>query len=95
MTGMAAADVAEAEHGGTVAHHGDGVARPGVLAGEFRLVRDGAADPGHAGRIGHGERGTVRHVHGRPHVDLAAPVHREDGVGSKGSMNRNRLVAHG
>src|SRR6266852_5516491 len=35
-------DIAEAEHGGAVAHHGDGVADPGVIAGQLGLIGDRA-----------------------------------------------------
>src|ERR1035437_4824807 len=49
------ADVAEAQHGGPVAHHGHQVPLGGVLIGEAGLALDFLTRNGHAGRIGKAE----------------------------------------
>ncbi len=46
-------DVAQAQHGGAVAHHGHGAALDGVLIGIVLVGVDAAAGLGHAGGIGH------------------------------------------
>ena len=47
------ADVAQAQHGGAVGDDGHGVALDRQLVDPGRLLGDGQADPGHAGRVGH------------------------------------------
>ena len=53
--GAQRADVAEAEHGGSVGHDGDAVSLPGVFVDELGIARDLQAGLGHAGRVGKGE----------------------------------------
>ena len=55
----ARADVAETEHGGAVADHGDEAVRPRVAAGERAVGGDGPADLRDAGRVGDGEVAVV------------------------------------
>ena len=74
------ADVAEPEHGRAVGDDGDGVALDRQPPDVVGLRGDGQADPGDAGRVGHGQvvAGAQRHL--RAHLDLAAEVQQEGPV---------------
>ncbi len=73
-------DVAEAEHGGPVGDHRDGVALDGEAAGVLGVAGDGQRDPGDARGVRHGQLVTVAQRHLRLHLDLAAEVHQEGAV---------------
>src|SRR5207302_6107897 len=56
-------DVAETENGGAVGHDGDGVALPGVVVHQVRLVGNREAHFGNAGRVSEGKVVAVAQRH--------------------------------
>ena len=78
--GALGTDVAEAEHGGAVGDDGHRVLLDRVLVDEGRVLLDGGADPGHAGRVGHRQVVAVVDRHVGEDLDLAALVHLEGAV---------------
>ena len=73
-------DVAEAEHGGAVAHDGDRVLLDRVLVGFRHVVMDGHAHAGDPRGVRHGEIVGVGDAAKRQHLDLAAFVDAEGAV---------------
>ena len=69
--GRQRADVAEAEHGGTVGDDRDEVAARGHLGGRGRVADDLLAGVGDAGRVGQRELALGHHRLGRHDLDLA------------------------
>ena len=70
----------EPEDRGAVGDDGDGVLLDRQLMGQRRMVLDGRADPGHAGRVGHRQVVAVVDRHAGEDLDLAALVHGERAV---------------
>ncbi len=86
-------EVAEAQDRRTVGDHRDDVGPPGVEVGQARVLGDRRADPTDARGVGDRQGGIVVHLDGRPHLDLAAPVHLEDRVA--GQVVRDRGLSRG
>ena len=75
------ANVAEAEHRGSVGDDGDGVFLDRQRENFFRIFVNRFADARDAGRVGHREIGASLQRHFRDDFDLAAEVHQESRIG--------------
>ena len=85
-------DVPEPEHGGAVAHHGDGVLTDGQLPRLLLVLRERAADPRDPGRVHEREVVARAHRHASLRLDLPAEVEEERAIGHRAHRDPVELL---